>query len=126
MPFSLTVNLTSEYGWYGESIILAILSLPALRRYILYVDACPITFPPAGLVGSPKNVWCRLNLVCNNDGHVVNLSDLYQLVHNAVEARCLSANAAASKLGTVERNDAINYYHFGLKVVDVFAHRLDY
>ena len=35
VPFSFRVNLASEYGWYGESIIFAVLFSPDFLRYIL-------------------------------------------------------------------------------------------
>ena len=48
-------------------------------------------------------------------------------MHYAVKALLpVGQCAAAGKLGAVERNDAVDYYHLGLKVVDVLAYRLDY
>src|ERR671938_154943 len=48
-PFSLIVNLTWLYAWCGESTIMANLSRPTFRKKILYVQACPMIFPPAAL-----------------------------------------------------------------------------
>src|SRR5919198_2137736 len=86
-----------------------------------YVSTCRL-----GWV-SKECVWCRLDLVRDNDCDVIDLGDPYQLVHYAVEALLsVCKRSPAGKLGAVERDDAVDYYHLGLKVVDVLAHRLDY
>src|SRR5438445_8982684 len=54
-PASVRVKITSCSGWCGLSTILAILFFPDFLKYTLYVLECATTFPPIGLVGSPKN-----------------------------------------------------------------------